>query len=392
MKKSKKTMLSLTSSLFIGLLFGVFITQAVLAVKNVSVSIDNEETLVNLSDDEYYSALTDIRNDIADCYVYGTLTAEERIVYEEIYFCMQNHNQEILVSTAEPSVLDTAYKAVFADHGNIFWVSGYSYTEYTRGGQHISLSFSPKYTMDYDTRESYQNQIDMVVNDILNGLDTGETEYAKAKYVYDYLSYYVDYAPEVSNSQNIISPFLYHATVCQGYACATQYLLSLLGIQSAIVTGDADGVAHTWNLVRINGNYYFMDTTLGNAVYADDSGQNGKFANYTYFLITTSELLKTHIPRDYFFLPECSSIEDNYYVREGLYITEWDPDYVGSIFHEAYIDDSKNIATVKFSSQELYDKAKVFFVEEQNIAIYCPGIRTLDYIANYRHYILTFKF
>ncbi len=70
--------------------------------------------------------------------------------------------------------------------------------------------------------------------------------------------------------------FLNKKTVCQGYANATQYLLTLLGIPAVVVTGTAEGDTHAWNLVQLDGAYYFMDTTWGNSSYNNGaSGMGG---------------------------------------------------------------------------------------------------------------------
>ena len=50
----------------------------------------------------------------------------------------------------------------------------------------------------------------------------------------------VEYQMGTEQNQNIISVFLNKKTVCQGYANATQYLLTLLGIPAVVVTGTAE--------------------------------------------------------------------------------------------------------------------------------------------------------
>ena len=62
-----------------------------------------------------------------------------------------------------------------------------------------------------------------------------------------------------NKNQNIISVFLNKKTVCQGYANATQYLLTLLGIPAVVVTGTAEGDTHAWNLVQLDGCMLFMN-------------------------------------------------------------------------------------------------------------------------------------
>ena len=54
------------------------------------------------------------------------------------------------------------------------------------------------------------------------------SDYEKALYVFEKLIDEVDYVEDSADNQNIISAFLNHETICQGYAYATQYLLEKL--------------------------------------------------------------------------------------------------------------------------------------------------------------------
>ena len=98
-----------------------------------------------------------------------------------------------------------------------------------------------------------------MVDSILKNVDPSWGDYEKAKYVFEYLAGNVEYQMGTEQNQNIISVFLNKKTVCQGYANATQYLLTLLGIPAVVVTGTAEGDTHAWNLVQLDGAYYFMD-------------------------------------------------------------------------------------------------------------------------------------
>lgn len=100
-------------------------------------------------------------------YAYETLTAEQKTVYDEVYRIILAHDSKVKVSTCDEKVLEKAYRSVIADHGGIFWVSGYNYTQYTMGKKIVSIDFSPSYTMERTERDSYQRRIDAVVDSIL---------------------------------------------------------------------------------------------------------------------------------------------------------------------------------------------------------------------------------
>lgn len=327
----------------------------------------------------------------ADYYVYQTLDDETKQVYHEVLTAILGQQEEVELSTTDVDVLEEAYKAVCADNGGLFWTSGYVYTQYTRGKELIGMDFTPKYTMDYEARVQTQQQIDASVQELLAGISTTNSDYEKAKYVFEILVQNVDYDASAENNQNIISTFLNRATVCQGYACATQYLLRLLGIQSVIVTGNANGESHAWNLARLDNNYYFMDTTWGNSRYLDSSSQMEKYVNYNYLAVTSDEIGRTHLPDDTFPLPNCTSTDNNYFIRENRYFAQWDPGAVGAVLREAWDAGAESVA-VKFSTPQIYGEALNYFIKEQHIAEYCEGISSIYYLEDKELYVLTFRF
>lgn len=331
------------------------------------------------------------REDFSVNYAYSTLDDETKIVYDEVLDAILGHEEEVSVSTVETKVLENAYKAVCADYGGLFWVSGYVYTQYTRGGTLVGMDFTPKYTMSYNERIGTQEQIDASVAELLSGISMSASDYEKAKYVFEILIQNVDYDATMENNQNIISVFLSRATVCQGYACATQYLLKQLGIQGTIVTGTAEGESHAWNLVNLDGSYYYMDTTWGNSRYLDDSSQIEKYVNYSYLAVTSEEISRTHVLDSSFPLPECTNMENNYFVQEGKYFTEWAPENVGSLFAQAWNEGGSGMS-VKFSSPELYQQALEYFITDQHIADYCENISSIYYLEDSEQYVLTINF
>lgn len=326
-----------------------------------------------------------------DRYVYGTLDDATKQVYNEIVQTLLAHEESIYVSVLDVDVLDAAYKAVCADYGEVFWASGYVYTRYTRGDVLEELEFSPQYTLSEQEREETQQQIDAKVDEILSAVLEEWDDYSKAKYVFEYLASNVEYDADAPENQNMISTFLYGRTVCQGYACGTQYLLRKLGIQSAIVTGTASGQSHAWNLVKMDGEYYYIDTTWGNSSYLDEGSGKTRFVNYNYFGVTSEQIGVTHQANDYFVLPECWATADNYYVREGKYFTEWNPDAVGAILRTAYTGNSGAVS-IRFANAELYDRMHQYLIEEEHIVDYCSGITQVTYVEDVKQNVLTFNF
>ncbi|EOS27224.1 hypothetical protein C806_00192 [Lachnospiraceae bacterium 3-1] len=313
-------------------------------------------------------------------YAYEHLDEQGQLIYDEMLTAILNHEQKIKLSTTDLDLMRQAYAAVCGDYGGLFWVEGYVFTRYTKGEELVSLEFAPKYTMTEEERRIIQTQIDDIVEVWLGGISFNNTDYEKARYVYELLALNTEYVKDAADSQNIISVFIKRQTVCQGYACAVQYLLEQLGIQSVIVSGTALGDAHAWNLIRLDGEYYYMDATWGNNGYRNGEGKETSFIDYNYMAMTTEEMQMGHVPDQNMVLPECTAVMNNYYIREGTYMEEWNPELMGAILSEAWAQG--RVVTLRFSDDTLKKQAFRYFIEEGYIADYCDGITQINYIED----------
>lgn len=313
-------------------------------------------------------------------YAYEQLDETGKTVYDEMLSVILRQEEKISLSTIDIDIMNHAYTALCSDYGGLFWVNGYVYTRYTKGGELVSLEFSPKYTMTKEERQRLQEEIDRVVEEWFAGISINDTDYEKAKYVYELLALKTDYVENAENSQNIISVFIKRKTVCQGYACAVQYLLEQLGVQSVIVSGKALGEPHAWNLVCLDGEYYYMDATWGNNGYRNKEGEETSFIDYNYMAMTTAEMQMGHEPDTEINLPQCTAVLNNYYIKEGNYIEEWQPDQIGAMLTQAW--EEKRVLTLRFSDDSLKEQVFQYFIQDGHIADYCSGISQINYLED----------
>lgn len=323
-------------------------------------------------------------------YAYEQLNEAEQLVYDEMLEAILNHEKTVPISTIDTEVMQRAYTAIGSDYGGLFWVEGYVFTRYTKGEELVSLEFSPKYTMEKEERQELQKQIDEMVEAWLAGVSLNDTDYQKAKYVYDILALNTEYVEGAKDSQNIISVFLNKQTVCQGYACAVQYLFNQLGIESTIVSGKALGEPHAWNLICLDGDYYYMDATWGNNGYRDKEGVETSFIDYNYMAMTTAQMQMGHEPNGEIPLPECSAVLNNYYIKEGYYIETWDPDQIGAMLAPAW--EERQVITLKFGDENLKEQAFQYFIQDGHIADYCSQITQINYIEDSQWNEISFCF
>ena len=325
-----------------------------------------------------------------DRYAYQHVDEETQITYDQIYKCITDYSNKVTVTTKDNNVLQRAYEAVMSDYGNLFWISGYKYNTYTSDGKVVSIEFSPKYTMTKEQRDIYMASVEATAEEWLAGISPNASDFDKALYVFETLIEKVDYDTESDENQNILSVFIYRSTVCQGYADAAWYLLDKLGIKSTVITGTANGESHAWNLVHLDGAYYYMDVTWGNSKYLDGNNDTAKRVNYAYLAMTTEEISQNHVITSVFEVPECLSNADNYFVHEGLYYDWFGVDSIGNRLAQSYQNGEAEIS-LKFSNSDLYSRVITYFIDENHLSDYCRGLNSVYYLLDENANVLTIQ-
>lgn len=354
-----------------------------------------EQTVEKLP--EQVLARTDdaLREAQENCYAFGQLSEQEQELYLEILDALFYYRENVRLSTCDKELISRIFQCVVNDHPEIFYVEGYTYTEYTLGTLLKKITFTGSYSISREEAVQKQAQIDTYVNQCLAGMPEDADEYEKVKYIYEYLIQHTDYDASAKDSQNICSVFLERKSVCQGYAKATQYLLERAGIFSTLVLGQVvGGEGHAWNLVRIDGQYYYVDTTWGDASYqavgSDYPAGKIPTINYDYLCVTTEQMEQTHTFDNVVELPVCTATEANYYVREGVYFEEWNEERVAAAFDESYRKGEAYV-TLKCAGASVYQKMREMLIGEQEIFRYldCQG-GSVSYVENEKQYSLSF--
>ncbi len=305
-------------------------------------------------------------------------------------------SQEGIEAGLDETCIDQIFQCVLIDHPELFYVEGYTYTKYERGGSLLAIDFSGTYSMDSQSALTRKEAIEAGAAVYLSGIAAESSEYEKVKYVYETLIRNTDYDLNSVDNQNIYSVFVNHLSVCQGYAKAAQYLLNRLGVECTLVMGTVDtGEGHAWNLVKVDGSYYYVDATWGDASYRLESPEGVEDAympdiNYDYLCVTTRELLRTHTLGGVVPMPECTAVEANYYVREGALFTSYDREQMKALFDRA-ASQGKSDVTVKCSDSACFQEILSALIEGQEIFDYLSSESgTIAYAHNEKQLSLTF--
>lgn len=202
-----------------------------------------------------------------------------------------------------------------------------------------------RFTLNQEERQAAIAELNAVVETIRKNCPSTTDEYVIEKYFHDYLLSHCTYDETAAEGDSLTHENAYSAygalvqgsAVCEGYAKAMQLLLQQASIPATVVMGTAADApeAHMWNLVYINGAYYYLDVTW------DD---NEDIPQYAYFNITSDDLQRSHLPdAEQLVTMECTATIDNYFVRNGTYLDTYERDKIAEIIAQHIQAGSKTI-------------------------------------------------
>lgn len=341
-------------------------------------AITNPQMNNTRNDDPFFDELN------VSYYLYNTLNADEQKIYSEIYDAINHYDNYAKLSCKDVSLAKKIYSYVLADHPEIFWIDTISIDEIMTG-KNYEMYLKPVYIFSSDEINDYINTINNFYNDCINGCESNDSYYL-SKYFYKYVIDNTTYDETVEYDQSIISAICEKRSVCAGYAKLYQFLMQKNGIECTLITGIANNTNHAWNLSNINGEYYYTDTTWGDMDYTGENTLNN-IVNYCYLNITTEEILKTHSFDDNIDLPDYTSIDSNYYVKEGFYVTEFNKKIIDTILSE---QKNRGFATIKCADESVYEEIYDYLITDTNITKYIADKESVEYLKHDDLLILTF--
>lgn len=293
--------------------------------------------------------------------VFSALTEEEKKVYlrltaafDERLFKVDLGNNKI-----NPDSMKRVWTAILSDNPEYFWSDSYEYVMDHSSQLIESLTIISNLSAEeIDVRA---NEIDTVADNIINTMPEGLDDYGVVKYFHDWIVTNVTYDITAPEHQNIYSVFMGRRSVCAGYSKALQYLLDKKGIFSSYVTGEAVGRGpHAWNIVLMNGEYYYVDATRDDPNFIDDTPVEDNFVLYINFGVTTADIQSTHIiDESMVTYPVLTATKDNYFVRENRVYN-----LNGIIESSRLMNDLRDAAdagqtyySVRFTETEMMDQA-----------------------------------
>lgn len=190
-------------------------------------------------------------------YVSGKVTEEAKVraVIEGVW-------DEALDHTGEP-----------AEGDYLRWQYGYAH--WSVDGGYAPASDRTRLTVTYDPVSYYTSAVqeaqtetaaDALLGEIITaGMSDAEKIRAIYAWVCDHVKYDYEHDDSYKLKYTAYAALTDNCSVCQGYALLIYRLLLACGIDNRVVVSEN----HAWNLVRLDGEYYYLDATMdaGNEIW-----------------------------------------------------------------------------------------------------------------------------
>lgn len=304
-------------------------------------------------------------------YYFRLLNDKEQRGYREMLEGIRNREKEFYLTISGDEEVNRVYHAVLKDHPELFWAHNRRQIYKTTFSDSAYSLFSPGYICTETEIAEISEAMETAYREVSSMLTEQAGEYDIVKAVYTYLIDQTEYAVS-EYDQSIAGVFGKKSAVCAGYAGAVQYLLERFGIFCIYVDGNAkeSGEGHAWNIVQIDGQYYYVDATNGDQpeFLEGDAVQMAEHKTiiYDYLCPFPQEYEENYISSEEFALPECRAVDKNFYIRNQACFDHYDWQEIYD-FCRMRLDNGAAVIRFKFSSQEAFDEACREWIEGKEI-------------------------
>jgi len=202
--------------------------------------------------------------------------------------------------------------------------------KYVSNGTTFTLTMGYRYTKtEFQTMKQHADDTLYKARHLVAGfIRPGMTDYDKELVIHNYIVNHTRY--DYANYQTGTIPtasftaygcLVLGKAVCQGYSEAFKLMSDLAALECIVVEGESQASGsgwegHAWNIVKVGGNYYHVDSTFDDPISSDGKD----VLKYYYFNLSDRELSGRHRwnTSEY---PACTSIESNYYYKNGLVVS-----------------------------------------------------------------------
>ena len=260
----------------------------------------------------------------AEEYYYGRMPKGKQNTYRAMLAGLMDLSDEILlpqVPTTDGNWLYDVFFQLRLDHPEIFWAVGFKYRHYKDSPNLILI---PEYIFDKNKIREHKKALHARVEKLVRPA-AKFSEWDKEKYVHDFICENIRYDKlKKPYSHEIIGPLGHGVGVCEGIAKSVKILCDALGVWCVIAicgNNPEKGIKyrHTWNIVRINGQYYHLDATFDNTLGRNED--DSVSIRYDYFNLDDKNIFRDHEPL-IAPAPACPDGSHSYYREKKLSFTK----------------------------------------------------------------------
>ena len=322
-------------------------------------SLTSEETSDPVSDpsDDDISTVDYIERK----YFVNKLTPSEKKNFAILYHSAKSFKEKAVFGAPiqEPE-LDRLMWLLNYDCPELIHLKGDYGLSYNEDGSISGVRFF--YNMTEDEYSGCMKQLDDLF-DSLKQQTQGMSEYETEKYVYDLMFNELVYDETTERSGSAYGALIEHYSRCEGISKGFAWCMNELGIETMTLSGiplwenSGSFSTHSWNIIKLEGNYYNVDLTADNL-----RNDKDEFVVPLYsFLNQNDEVLsKTHMPLDLYRelgVPSCDTNQLNYHILIDHVITSDDDSKsrLWEMLDEAFTPEGEVYIPIRFSSAGTYE-------------------------------------
>lgn len=148
-------------------------------------------------------------------------------------------------------------------------------------GSNTTLNFE----FSYKTTLKEEQELDREIKGALKELKIQKaTQDQKVKAIHDYIVNRVSYDSTLQRA-SAYDAMMDQTAVCEGYSMLAYRMLTEAGLECRIISGTGEGVAHAWNIVKVDGKWYNIDLTWDDPISSDGE----PMLTYDYYLKNTKD-------------------------------------------------------------------------------------------------------
>lgn len=259
-----------------------------------------------------------LNNQSASYFYYDHLSSNPKQIYDVLFEVAQDPVSEgnigFMMTDMDPcsdefyADFNTAYRALCFDHPELFWLYSGEEAEMIYLSEAVNMGgFYFVYIKMDEPFYNFQEQMtefNKAVDAFFMDIDKTGSDYDIVKQVHDKLINLVNYNDPVAEDayaqlkgQDLAhtaygalvsdSHGIANYAVCDGYTLALEYLLQQCGIEVAFIGGiagasEADAGGHAWNIVKIEDQWYEIDSTWDDAGSLEDDLDPDAFEDQYY--------------------------------------------------------------------------------------------------------------